>query len=132
MNIANFIIKGVLGYVIVLFIILISDTNNYFIAGLIPLFPTFGIIGQILVYKDNGLIKLKETVLFGMFSIFPYIAYLLSVFFLIDLTNFYVTIFISTTLWIIVAYLLFISWSFICGFFNCKGSIEEVKEVDIF
>ncbi len=40
------VIKAALGALVVLLIGVLAKTKNYYIAGLIPLFPTFALIAQ--------------------------------------------------------------------------------------
>jgi uncharacterized membrane protein (GlpM family) len=110
----DFWLKGAAGYLVVLLISFISQTESYYIAGLVPLFPLFGIIAQILVHKEQGIDSLRETVLFGMFSTFPYLIYLLAVFLLIDYLPFYVTLASGVALWAVVAWVQIKSWARLC------------------
>ncbi len=43
------VIKAALGALVVVLIGLLSKTKNYYIAGLIPLFPTFALIAHYIV-----------------------------------------------------------------------------------
>jgi membrane protein GlpM len=103
------ILKFIIGGVIVILLDFISKSSKYYyISGLIPLFPTFALIAHFLVYKYNGFEALKETALFGLFSLLPYGGYLLSVYLLSGKINFILTIFISLIIWFILAYLVYI------------------------
>ena len=71
------VIKATLGALVVLLIGVLAKTKNYYIAGLIPLFPTFALIAHYIVASERG-IELRATIVFGMRSIIPYFIYLLS------------------------------------------------------
>jgi hypothetical protein len=59
----------------VVVILALAKTRNY-IAGLVPLFPTFALIAHYIVGKGRSVDDLKTTILFGMWSIIPYFVYL--------------------------------------------------------
>jgi len=103
------IIKAVAGALIVITISLISSTKYYFIAGLVPLFPTFTIIAHIIVGQSGGA-NLRNTVLFGLLSLIPYFFYLLSVYLLSYKYSLYINLFLSTIVWFIFAILIYFVW----------------------
>ena len=72
------LIKALLGALVVVLIGVLSKTKNYYIAGLIPLFPTFALIANYIVASERGIEALRTTIVFGMWSIIPYFIYLLS------------------------------------------------------
>ena len=72
------LLKATLGALIVVLIALLSRTKNYYIAGLIPLFPTFALIAHYIVATERGVEALRTTIIFGMWSIIPYFIYLAS------------------------------------------------------
>lgn len=72
------VIKAALGALVVLLIGVLAKTKNYYIAGLIPLFPTFALIAHYIVASERGIEALRATIVFGMWSIIPYFIYLLS------------------------------------------------------
>ncbi|MEA3289468.1 MAG: GlpM family protein [Campylobacterota bacterium] len=127
-----FLSKGLIGAVVVLMLIVLSKTDNYYIAGLIPLFPSFGILAHIIVYKDRGIDALKETILFGIFSIIPYFLYLIGIYYSILYYNFFTSILIGILLWIISSIILIKSWDFICSKLGYKEILvhENTKDVD--
>jgi membrane protein GlpM len=102
-------IKAIAGALIVVLISIVSSTKNYFLAGLIPLFPTFALIAHIIV-GQKGAMELKNTALFGMLSIIPYFAYLLSVYILSNKLPLYLNLIISTVIWFIFAFLIYLFW----------------------
>ncbi len=46
------VIKAALGALVVLLIGVLAKTKNYYIAGLIPLFPTFALIAHYIVASE--------------------------------------------------------------------------------
>lgn len=69
------LIKALLGALVVVLIGVLSKTKNYYIAGLIPLFPTFALIAHYIVASERGIEALRTTIVFGMWSIIPYFIY---------------------------------------------------------
>ena len=59
-------IKAALGALVVLLIGVLAKTKNYYIAGLIPLFPTFALIAHYIVATERGTEALRTTIVFGM------------------------------------------------------------------
>lgn len=104
------IIKAIFGALIVIAISLISSTKNYFLAGLIPLFPTFALIAHIIV-GQKGTMELKNTALFGMLSLIPYLAYLLSIYFLSGRVPLWVNLLLSVVVWVLFALIIYILWT---------------------
>ena len=64
--------KALIGAAVVVLLAVLSKTRNYYIAGLVPLFPTFALIAHYIVGKGRSLDDLKTTIVFGMWSIIPY------------------------------------------------------------
>uniref|UniRef100_UPI0038F729E4 GlpM family protein n=1 Tax=Streptomyces europaeiscabiei TaxID=146819 RepID=UPI0038F729E4 len=67
-----------IGAAVVVLIALLSRTRNYYIAGLVPLFPTFALLAHYIVASERGTAALRTTVIFGMWAIIPYFVYLLA------------------------------------------------------
>ena len=64
------VIKAALGALVVLLIGVLAKTKNYYIAGLIPLFPTFALIAHYIVASERGIEALRATIIFSMWSLF--------------------------------------------------------------
>ena len=104
-------LKAVLGAFIVLVIQLLAKTNNYYIAGLVPLFPTFALISHFIVGNERDLSELKTTILLGMCSLIPYFIYLLALYFLVDWLELRWALFSAAGCWILAAIILLIIWN---------------------
>ena len=63
------VIKAALGALVVVLIGVLAKTKNYYIAGLIPLFPTFALIAHYIVASERGIEALRATIIFSMWSI---------------------------------------------------------------
>lgn len=105
------IIKALIGAMVVVLMSFAAKSKNYYIVGLIPLFPTFAIIGQIIIYSERSTEEFKSVVLFGMLALIPYFIYLLTLYFVIDHLNLTYSLIISVIFWLISAYLLIYIWN---------------------
>jgi|GEM_PF-180962 len=79
----DLLLKAALGALVVVLLAALSKTRNYYIAGLVPLFPTFALIAHYIVGKGRSIDDLKTTILFGMWSIIPYFIYLATLYVLV-------------------------------------------------
>ncbi|MGK9568450.1 GlpM family protein, partial [Salmonella enterica subsp. enterica] len=64
----DLVFKAALGAAVVLLLAVLAKTKNYYIAGLVPLFPTFALIAHYIVGKGRSVDDLKTTIVFGMWS----------------------------------------------------------------
>ena len=104
-------LKCLLGAVAVLLIALLSKTRNFFIAGLVPLFPTFALIAHYIVGTERSVADLRTTALFGLWSLIPYAVYLLVVYWLSVRYSLAGTLTLATVAWIGAAAVLLLAWS---------------------
>jgi uncharacterized membrane protein (GlpM family) len=95
--------KAFIGAAIVIIIQLISQSKNYYVAGLVPLFPTFGMIAYYIVGTEHPTSDLKAAIVFGMFSILPYLIYLITLYFLVDIWQISLALLGATFWWIVAA-----------------------------
>lgn len=104
------LLKCVLGAAAVLVIALLSRTRNFYIAGLVPLFPTFALIAHYIVGTDRSAADLRTTALFGLASLFPYAVYLGVVYWLALRMSVQATLSLATLAWCGAAALLLMLW----------------------
>ena len=96
------VIKAALGALVVLLIGVLAKTKNYYIAGLIPLFPTFALIAHYIVASERGI--------FSMWSIIPYFVYLASLWYFTGMMRLPAAFVGSVACWGISAWVLIICW----------------------
>mgnify|MGYP000707628904 CR=1 FL=1 len=77
----SLLLKAIIGAGIAIGIALISKSKNFFMAGMIPLFPAFGTLAHFMVGYQRGEQDLQKTIVFSMFSLIPYLTYLLGTLF---------------------------------------------------
>ncbi|OON40799.1 hypothetical protein BTJ39_06910 [Izhakiella australiensis] len=104
------LLKALLGAGVVLLIGLLSKTRNYYIAGLIPLFPTFALIAHYIVGSERNLEALRSTIIFGMWAIVPYFVYLFSLYWLAGYWRLPLALTGAVGCWLIAAWLLITLW----------------------
>jgi membrane protein GlpM len=104
------LLKCLLGALAVLLITLASNSRYFVLAGLVPLFPTFALIAHFVVGTAQPASALQATALFGLWSMIPYAAYLLSVYWLSTRTSLAVTLLGATFAWICMASLMMAIW----------------------
>ena len=104
------LLKATLGALIVVLIALLSRTKNYYIAGLIPLFPTFALIAHYIVASERGIEALRATIIFSMWSIIPYFVYLVSLWYFTGMMRLPAAFVGSVACWGISAWVLIICW----------------------
>ena len=95
--------KALLGAAVVLIIAALSKTKNYYIAGLVPLFPTFALIAHYIVGKGRSIDDLKTTIVFGMWSIIPYFVYLATLYVMVDRLRLEASLAVAAVAWLMAA-----------------------------
>ena len=104
-------LKCVIGAAVVLLISILSKSKAFYIAGLVPLFPTFALIAHVIVAQEKGADALKQTALFGMWSLIPYFIYLLMVYLVATKLPMWSCLGVATACWIIAAIVLILGWN---------------------
>lgn len=103
-------LKCILGAAVVLLISILSKSKAFYIAGLVPLFPTFALIAHVIMAQEKGAEALKQTALFGLWSLIPYFIYLLTVYLLATKLSMWSCLGIATLCWIVAAAVLIYAW----------------------
>jgi len=104
------LLKCLLGAAAVLVIALLSKTRNFYVAGLVPLFPTFALIAHYIVGTDRSAADLRATALFGLASLVPYAVYLAVVVWLAGRASLQMTLGMATLAWCAAAAVLLVVW----------------------
>ena len=107
----NLIVKSLVGALMVLLIGLLARTRNYYIAGLLPLFPTFALMAHYIVGSERGTAELKATIVFGMWAVVPYLAYLLALYWLVDRLRLVPALAGALLVWCVVAAAAVLLWN---------------------
>ncbi|MBJ9702410.1 GlpM family protein [Acinetobacter calcoaceticus] len=103
-------LKCMLGAGVVLIISILSKSKAFYIAGLVPLFPTFALIAHVIVYQQKGAEALQKTALFGLWSLIPYAIYLVAVYVLATRLSMWSCLGLATLCWVVAAAGLIYGW----------------------
>ncbi|MEO4182282.1 GlpM family protein [Acinetobacter pittii] len=103
-------LKCMLGAGVVLIISILSKSKAFYIAGLVPLFPTFALIAHVIVYQQKGAEALQKTALFGLWSLIPYAIYLVAVYVLAMRLSMWSCLGLATLCWVVAAAGLIYGW----------------------
>ncbi|MBD1230986.1 MULTISPECIES: GlpM family protein [Acinetobacter] len=103
-------LKCMLGAGVVLIISILSKSKAFYIAGLVPLFPTFALIAHVIVYQQKGAEALQKTALFGLWSLIPYAIYLVAVYMLATRVSMWSCLGLATLCWVVAAAGLIYGW----------------------
>ncbi|HHP7908819.1 GlpM family protein [Acinetobacter baumannii] len=103
-------LKCMLGAGVVLIISILSKSKAFYIAGLVPLFPTFALIAHVVVFQQKGAEALQKTALFGLWSLIPYAIYLVAVYVLATRMSMWSCLGVATLCWVVAAAGLIYGW----------------------
>ncbi|WP_419206497.1 GlpM family protein [Photobacterium leiognathi] len=103
--------KCLLGAFAVLLIALLSKSKSFYISGLVPLFPTFALIAHYIVGTERTMADLRMTALFGLYSLIPYAAYLIAVYYFSYKYELVWTLSLAALVWALFACLLLMGWT---------------------
>lgn len=103
--------KALIGAAVVVIIQLLARGKNYYIAGLVPLFPTFALISHYIIGSQRTIVELKSTIIFSMFSLIPYFIYLLALYLLVDRLRLELALLAAAICWGLAAGLLIVLWN---------------------
>ncbi len=103
-------IKAIFGAITVLIVQLFAQSKSFYIAGLAPLFPAFALISYYIVGTQRNTSDLRETILFSIFSLVPYLLYLISLYFLVGKYKLVTSLMGATIVWFIFAGILIMIW----------------------
>ncbi|CFQ52278.1 GlpM protein [Yersinia frederiksenii] len=104
------LLKALIGAGVVVLIGILSKTRNYYIAGLIPLFPTFALIAHYIVGSERSIQALRITIIFGLWAIIPYFIYLISLYFFIAHLRLPIALLAAVLCWVLAAWILISAW----------------------
>jgi len=99
-----------LGAGVVIIISILSKSKAFYIAGLVPLFPTFALIAHVIVFQQKGAEALQKTALFGLWSLIPYAIYLVAVYILATRMSMWSCLGLATLCWVVAAAGLIYGW----------------------
>lgn len=72
------LLKASTGFLIVLVVQLFARSRYYYLAALVPLFPSMALFSYYFVGQGQSSARLEETIVFGMVSLLTYFSFLLA------------------------------------------------------
>jgi len=100
----DLLLKALIGAVVVIVIQLVARSPRPYLAGLVPLFPTFTLISHYIVGSQRPVSDLKATIRFGMVSLFPYCVYMLVLYVLVDRVRLPLALVGAALAWLLAAW----------------------------
>ena len=107
----SLLLKALIGAAAVLLIALLSRSRSFYIAGMVPLFPTFAVIAHYIVGTERSGADLRQTALFGFWSLVPYAVYLGLVYALSTRASVLVTLLTAMGGWLVAAAVVLAAWT---------------------
>jgi len=107
----DWVIKALIGAGAVILIQVFAQSKNYWLAGLVPLFPTFSLISHYLVGTQRSVPELRETIVFGIFALAPYLLYMVALYYLVGKWRLPASLAGATAVWILSAAILIAVWN---------------------
>ena len=98
-----FYLKLILSFIVVGIIAIISKTNNYFLAMVVPFFPTFTIVALLNNFERSPL-EIKSMLIYGLISLPSLVVFYLAMYLLIDHLSLGVSVMVSLLFWSIALY----------------------------
>ena len=89
----------------------IAKSKFLFIAGLIPLFPTFAVMAHVIAGNTGGPEAVKQVAWFGMLAIIPYSGYLLTMIHTVEQYRMSLAITFSVGAWIVLSAIIVFLWN---------------------
>ncbi|NHC03020.1 GlpM family protein [Acinetobacter sp. 187] len=108
----SLIYKCLLGAAVVFIIAILSKSRAFYVAGLVPLFPTFALIAHVIVSQEQGAEALRKTALFGLWSLIPYFIYLVTVYAFATKMSMVSCLSAATVFWMFSAGCLIYGWQY--------------------
>ncbi|ATN00187.1 hypothetical protein CRN77_10820 [Proteus vulgaris] len=105
------LVKALIGAFVVILIAVLSKSRHYYIAGLVPLFPTFALIAHYIVGSERSIEALRTTIIFSLWAVIPYMIYLVSLYVMINYVKLFTALATAVICWVIAAWLLIQLWN---------------------
>lgn len=99
--------KGIVGGLATALIVALSKRGNV-LPGILPLFPTFGLIALLIIGAKGEMTAFRETCLAGMKTIPAYVAFLTACYWAIAHVDFVMAVLMGILVWLTVAVVIFV------------------------
>jgi membrane protein GlpM len=95
--------KVLIGAGLTLAMALFAKSRNFFVAGVLPLFPTFAILAYYFIGQERTVAELKTVVLFTMYALLPYLGYLTAMYVLLGRYSLNQSLIYAAVVWFVLA-----------------------------
>lgn len=99
-----------IGAILAVAIVLVTRSSLHVLSGLLPLFPTFALIAHLQAFSHAGNASVKLVAGFGLMSLVPYAAYLVTLLALIDRAGFHLALTLAVLFWALAAAMMISLW----------------------
>jgi uncharacterized membrane protein (GlpM family) len=106
----DLLLKALVGALMVVVIQLVARSRRFYLAGLVPLFPTFTLISHVIVGTQRPASELRATVRFGIVAMIPYLAYMITLYLIVERVSLLVALLSATLAWLVTAAILVRVW----------------------
>jgi len=106
--------KGIVGGIVTALIVALSKRGNV-LPGILPLFPTFGLIALLVIGAKGELSAFRETCIAGMKTIPAYIGFLVVCYWAIGRIDFIAAVASGILAWLAITLLIFLGTGLLAG-----------------
>lgn len=99
--------KSIIGGILTGIIVWLAKKGNI-LPGIIPLFPTFGLIALYIVGMKNDTLAFQQTCAASMKTIPAYLVFLIVCYFFIKTVDFRITLALGLSIWFVTALAIFL------------------------
>lgn len=102
--------KCVIASAIMVGIDLVSQTDNYFIAGLMLSFPGLSMVAYYFLAEKGGKLEVIQTTTFALWSLIPFAIFLLALHVMLKKMSFTIAMVVAFVVWLLAALVLLVLW----------------------
>jgi membrane protein GlpM len=88
----------------------LTQTRNYYLAHLALSCPILSVIAHYFIGTERDAVALKHTLLFGMFTLLPFLAYLVTLYLSAPRMKLVLALTVSSLAWLMSATVLTVVW----------------------
>lgn len=116
------LVKASLGFFLVLIIQIAARSKLYYVAALIPLFPSLAMFSYYFVGSTQSVARLQETIAFGMLSLITYLCFLIALFLAVRHLRIAPALLLASAVWFAVAGVEIRAWPWLKPLLGFNGS----------
>jgi uncharacterized membrane protein (GlpM family) len=102
--------KALLGAALLVGLHYLTKTRNYYLAHLALSCPILSVFAHYFIGSERDSEGLRQTLLFGMFALLPFLAYLATLYFILNRVRLKEALVYASGAWLVSAVLLTVLW----------------------